>query len=267
MWMHLANRAFLSGASAQKGLPITEDQGLVVLSSPTAYDIDDGDDSVHLTNPSMNELMQAIHTANQRSIIITQAGIQPGILQSGGSIFRAIHNDSLFVGDVAAEELQSPNSVAFLQDRLDYYPHFVREICSNAINPDYMHRALSFNDLTFVAGGGDDVDDADDADVDTIDDDLDFGSTSLEGDSSSSYTEPLLWRALSEGALITMPGDRNLAQQMAILKQPSSHPHKKRKADRDLVFTVVAPHTTWSPGYWITLAHIMAVIACHRWDL
>ncbi|KAH8235331.1 hypothetical protein KR038_000771 [Drosophila bunnanda] len=97
MWMYLANRAFLSGASAQKGLRDTEDHGMVVLPSPTAYDVDDGIDdgiddvaeSVHLVNPSMNELMQAIHTANQRPIIITQPGIQNN-LQREGSGFRAI---------------------------------------------------------------------------------------------------------------------------------------------------------------------------------
>ncbi|XP_020805858.1 uncharacterized protein LOC110182191 [Drosophila serrata] len=264
MWMYLANRAFLSAASAQKGLRDIEDQGMVVLSSPSAqYDVDDGDDdaseSVHLVNPSMNELMQAIHTANQRQIIITQPGIHNNF-QSGGGTFRAIDN----VGGV--EESQ-PNSLTFVgmtgnvQDRIDYYPHFVREICSNVVDPEYLHRALSFDDLDFVDGDDAAGDAASAAAANANPDDVDDGLPSMNGVSPSPI-DLMLLRALSAGALMTIPGDDNLPQQMAILKLPP-HPCQQCKGDQDPM--TIAPY--WGPGYWITLAHIAMAIACHRWDL
>ncbi|KAH8287318.1 hypothetical protein KR054_005801 [Drosophila jambulina] len=103
MWMYLANRVFMSGASAHKGLPDTEDQGvlpLVVLPPrPTHNTDDDVDDDVaetiHLVNPSMNELMVAINNANQKPIIVTppKNQIKNLNLQRAGRGFRAIGNE------------------------------------------------------------------------------------------------------------------------------------------------------------------------------
>ncbi|XP_017021675.1 uncharacterized protein [Drosophila kikkawai] len=250
MWMQLANRAFLSGASAHKGLPDNESQGmvpepLVALPTDDAYDgMDDASESVHLINPSMNELFLAIHTANERPIIVTQPRIQAS-LQRGGR-----GNE-----EPSSDRLTFARMMGGSQDRINYYPNFVRDICSNVVAPDYMHRALSFDDLHFVGGDNEDND---------VDDGDDNGS-----DDSSSSSKTVLWRVHSEGALITMPGNGNLAQQMAILNQGGPkrkyplHPRKRREEGLDLVTN----HSTWSPGYWITMGHILMVIACHRWGL
>lgn len=83
-------------------------------------DDDDGDyeeagvnpaEGVHLTNPSMNELMRHLHTANQQPVIVSeqaQANLQRCRLQQQAG-FKAIDNDSIFAGE------PKPDPLAFMR--------------------------------------------------------------------------------------------------------------------------------------------------------
>lgn len=110
---------------------------------------------------------------------------------------------------------------------------------------------------------------------------------------------PLLWRVHSEGSLITMPGDGNLAEQMATLKPAYEEilmqsgpktgasrrtPRKRHNvADMDSsdLAALLSPEQRYTFNskefqapthngnvcYWISLAHLLVVVACLRGGL